>query len=203
MIQCISFNLSRFLAYGATFVDLAFRFRMGASTVRLIVLQTIRAINKIFLPIAIPKTKTKDEWKEIAQGFLNRWNFPNCLGALDGKNCTQFAPRKSGSMYFNYMKTFSTNLMALVDAEYRFIMVDIGAYGSNADSTIFANSEFGRMYLEQPWALNIPNESPLPQQSSPVPYVIIADEGFALKASIMRPYPGQKLTQKQRIFNYR
>lgn len=176
---------------------------MGASTVRLIVIQTIRAINKEFLPIAIPKTKSSNEWEEIARVFLNRWNFPNCLGALDGKHCVQFAPHKSGSMYYNYKKTFSTNLMALVDAEYRFIMVDIGAYGSNADSTIFANSEFGRMYLQQPWTLNIPNDSPLPQQSSPVPYVIIADEGFALKSSILRPYPVQKLTQKQRIFNYR
>ena len=28
---------------------------------------------------------TQDTWDKIAEGFKDRWNFPNCTGALDKK----------------------------------------------------------------------------------------------------------------------
>jgi len=28
----------------------------------------------------------EEEWKKIADEFLGRWNYPNCIGALDGKH---------------------------------------------------------------------------------------------------------------------
>lgn len=36
-----------------------------------------------------------------------------------------------------------------------------------------------------------------------VPYVIVADDAFALKPNILKPYPGKFLAAAQRIFNYR
>jgi len=31
-------------------------------------------------------TPTKEIWELIASGFENRANFPNCIGAVDGKH---------------------------------------------------------------------------------------------------------------------
>lgn len=29
---------------------------------------------------------SEDNWKEIAKEFYIRWNFPHCIGAVDGKH---------------------------------------------------------------------------------------------------------------------
>lgn len=202
-IYYIFTSILRFLATGSSFSDLAFRFRMGVSTVSKIIYETIDAIIATLLNIAIPSSRSEEEWKQIAEEYFLKWNFPNCLGALDGKHVHIFAPNKSGSFYFNYKSTFSINLMALVDANYRFVMVDIGGYGSSADSTIFKNCSFGKSWIDNPEKLNIPANAPLPGATKPVPYVLIAGEAFGLKSTIMRPFPGKKLTQRERIFNYR
>lgn len=83
------------------------------------------------------------------------WNFPNCLGTIDRKHIVIDAPANSGSLYFNYKKTFSIVLLALVDANYRFIVVDIGLDGKNSDGGIFANSNL-RKSLESE-KLNVPD----------------------------------------------
>lgn len=93
--------------------------------------------------------------------------------------------------------------MAAVDANYKFIMVDIGAYGANHDSTVFANSEFGRSWLNRDPVLKVPEDAALPGQNVPTPYFMVADEAFGLKKNIMTPFPGKNLSTRNRLFNYR
>jgi hypothetical protein len=145
---------------------------------------------------------TMEEWSGIARDFYEKWNFPNCIGAIDGKHINIQAPPGSGSMYYNYKGFHSVVLMAVVDANYKFVLVDIGAYGRNSDGGVLAHSAFGKALSEG--RLGIPQDVPLPYTTHPnVPFVIVGDEAFPLKTNMMRPYPGKKLNEAQRIFNYR
>ena len=73
-------------------------------------------------------------------GFERQWNFPNCIGALDGKHVDRQVQPGSGSLYFNYKDTFSMVRMALVDHQCCFTVVNIGAYGRNNDGGISERS---------------------------------------------------------------
>jgi len=55
---------------------------------------------------------TNEEWRDIVDEFYRKCNFPNCLGAIDGKLVHVQCPIKAGVKYFNYKKTFSVNMLA-------------------------------------------------------------------------------------------
>ena len=145
------------------------------------------------------------DWRLVAANYKEAWNFDHCIGALDGKHVVMKAPQRSGSMYFNYKHSFSIVLMALVDASYKFIGIDVGAYGRSSDSGVLRDSEFGQKFLNG--ELNIPEPQSL--EDAPgigrLPYVMVGDEAFPLTQNLMRPFPGRKgrLPLHQAVFNYR
>ncbi|CAD7082659.1 unnamed protein product [Hermetia illucens] len=94
----------RFLASGQTFEDLKFLTAISPQSLGVLIMETCSAIIKVLKPyIKLPATE--DEWKAVATEFGDRWNFPNCIGALDGKHVQIKKPNCSGSYYFNYKKT--------------------------------------------------------------------------------------------------
>jgi len=112
--------------------------------------------------------------KGYRQDFWNIWNFPTRIGAVDGKHVNIEAPANSGSVYFNYKKTFYVILLALVDANYNFIMTDIGSFGRSSDGGIFSHSALEKRM--QNGSLNIPPDSGLPGTSIETPFVIVGDK---------------------------
>jgi hypothetical protein len=145
---------------------------------------------------------TAEEWLQISKEFETKWNFPNCIGALDGKHVEITPPVNSGSDYYNYKNTFSVVLLAMVDANYKFIYVDIGTNGRISDGGVYGKSSLAEALHNN--SLNIPTDRPLPGRNKPQPFVIIADEAFPLKANIMKPYSGRNAVSKERrIYNYR
>ena len=127
--------------------QLADAFCLGRSTVSKIINETTRVIWKSLQPVYMPVPKESD-WMKISKRFEERWNFPHCVGALDGKHVVIQRPSRSGSLFFNYKNYFSTNLMAISDADYRFVMIDVGGYGKSNDSRIFRDSSYGKRILE-------------------------------------------------------
>ena len=140
--------------------------------------------------------------KDISDQFEGQWNFPNCIGVVDGKHIVVQAPSNSGSSFFDYKGTHLIVVMAVCDAYYRFILIDIADVGRHSDGGVFSNSTFGKAVIEG--TLPLPPDSSLPGTSQPdVPYVIIGDAAFPLKINLIRPYPGRNLPEPQAIFNYR
>lgn len=178
----------------------AWNFYVTKSTISKVIRDTCKIIWEKLSPIYLP-TPTADDFKRYAREFEELWNMPNCFGAIDGKHIVIQCPFNTGTSFFNYKKTFSIVLLAVCDANYIFTLVDVGAFGSQSDGGVFKNSAFGIAFDNN--KLEIPDDSCLPGTDIKFPYYVVADEAFPLKSYIMRPYPGTKLSETQKIFNYR
>lgn len=181
--------------------SIALAYRIGISTAHNIVSETCEIISDI-LNIEYLSPPTLNEWKNISTGYWENWNFPNTIGAMDGKHIQIQAPPKSGTLYFNYKKTFSIVLMAVCDHEYKFTLVDVGAFGSDCDAGVLSKSLFGRALYDR--TLDITHEvKKLPGCDVELPYFVVADEAFQLHKNVMRPYSGRCLSDDKSMFNYR
>lgn len=138
---------------------------------------------------------------QIAKDFEQKWNFPHCVGALDGKHVEIRKPSNSGSFYFNYKNTINIVLMAVVDADYKFMMVDVGINGRISDAGVIRYTKFGNMLYNK--TLNIPKPDLLTNTSYTFLYLFVADDAFAMSENLLKPYSQTNLTKEQRIFNYR
>nr|XP_047124352.1 protein ANTAGONIST OF LIKE HETEROCHROMATIN PROTEIN 1-like [Hydra vulgaris] len=192
----------RYLATGDAHTTIAANYRMSPTTVGRIVYETCNAIWNNLLREYVKTPNSETEWEKIAYEFETRWHFPHCVGAIDGKHVQMFAPARSGSSYFNYKKTHSIVLMAVSDAKYRFILVDIGDSGRQSNGSVYNNSRLG--FAIENNLLKIPKDSKISNNSYKIlPYVFVADDTFGLKRHMMKPYAFKNLLTDKLIFNYR
>lgn len=79
-------------------------------------------------------------------------------------------------------------MLAIVDYDYCFTYIDVGASGSASDGGVFKNCS---MYQQLENGL-------LPEDG-----VIVGDAAFPLKKYLMTPFRGVNLGTEQKVFNYR
>ena len=87
----------RYLATGDSYRTIAFSYRVGYITVAVIVREVAGAIWTALVEETMPVPQMED-WRAIAAEFQERWNFPNCVGAIDGKHVVIQALANSGSL---------------------------------------------------------------------------------------------------------
>ena len=63
---------------------------------------------------------------------------------MDGKHIVIKQSENSGSYHFNYKGTFSAFLLVLVDANHKFIYVDVGCNGRISDGGVYRNSSLSK-----------------------------------------------------------
>jgi hypothetical protein len=81
------------------------------------------------------------------------------------------------------------------------IYVDIGAYGSQSDGGVLANSQFGKALDKLKFSL--PEESCLSRSNIKMPHFFVGYDAFPLRKHLMKPYKGANLDLPKSIFNYR
>ena len=80
-------------------------------------------------------------------------------------------------------------LLAVVDAEYKFLYVDVGCDGRVSDGGVFNRCSL--YHALETGTVGLPPAIPLPGRTQPVPYFFVADDAFAMKNYIMKPYPSK------------
>lgn len=91
--------------------------------------------------------------------------------------------------------------MAVVNANYEFIMVDVGTNGRVSDGGVLENSTFGKKLKNN--TLNIPKPAYLTGSNRKLPYFFVGDDAFPLRQNLLKPYSQTGLTTEKRIYNYR
>ena len=110
-------------------------------------------------------------------------------------------PIGSGSTYFNYKSSFSIVLMTLVDADYKFLWVDVGCNGRISDGGVYDGC-----CLQQALSRRsdmFPDAAPCLGDQRPLQYYIVADDAFPLQENMMKPFSHKDMIHQHRIFNYR
>ncbi|KYN12356.1 hypothetical protein ALC57_15470 [Trachymyrmex cornetzi] len=192
-----------YLAQGDSIRSKHLEYRLGNSTVYKIIHETCQALWFALSPIVL-KSKNRFDWEQISNEFMIKWQFPNCIGATDGRHMRIQAPPNIGSSFYNYKQFFSIILLATCDANYKFTWIDVGQYGYMSDGGVWANTEFAQDL--QSTFVDLPTPKPLPGIDIPFPYMFVGDEAFPLTTYLMRPYSCKTrggLTEEMRIFNYR
>ncbi|XP_068094390.1 uncharacterized protein [Hyperolius riggenbachi] len=188
----------RYLATGRSLQDLKFSTGISPQALGLIIPETCEAIINCLKNEYMKFPKTSEEWLTLASDFERIWHFPNCGGAIDGKHIRITPPPNSGSYYFNYKHFFSIVLMAIVNANYEFIYIDVGRNGRMSDGGVIEKTEFNTRLKNR--QLSLPT---MAQTKKGLNFVFVADDAFGLHPHILKPFPHTNLSTQHQIYNYR
>ena len=187
----------RFLATGGTYCSLSLLFRVSERAVSYIIDEVTNAIIQYIGKDYIKIPSTSEDWLKISETFQSQWNFPNGLGAIDGKYIQVRPPLGIGSEYFSYKKTFSIILLAIAGPDYECINVDIGSNRQMNDSGVWNSSDLRRKVEGN--CLSIPVLTPLPLGYIRIPYLFVGGDAFVVNSYMMKPY---LQTPEKRVNNY-
>ena len=120
---------------------------------------------------------TEVQWRNVAEAFRQQWNFHHVLVAIDGKHIAIQKPPHAGSDFYNCKKFHSIIIMAVVDANYKFIWLNIDTNGTAGNAQIWNNSQLKlRKSTDRLHSLNL-NSS------------LVTLETFHFSSLVMTPLP--------------
>ncbi|CAK1592419.1 unnamed protein product [Parnassius mnemosyne] len=180
----------RFLATGRSYEDLKFSTIISPEALSSIIPDTSEALFKVLCPDFLKFPNTDQDWKNIA------------LGAIDGKHVSIALPPGCGSEFYNYKSRHNMVLMAIVDAQYKFILCDFGTNGRISDGGVLRYTVFFEKHQDS--KLNIPAAELVKNGNRSLPYVFVVDDAFPLRTDMIKPFRQADLnTYEKKKYNYR
>ncbi len=126
-----------YMATGDSSKCLQYGFHVAYNCICLLIAEVTSTIVDTYHEEVIITPTTPDDWMVIAINNSRKWQYHHCLGAIDGKHVAIRKPMKAGSYYYNYKNFHSIILITLVDGDYKFTWVEVGANGTSLDAQIF------------------------------------------------------------------
>lgn len=74
-----------YLAAGDSFQSLSYAFRVAPNTISKIISESCQVIWDVLAEIVFPEP-TEQLWYQKACDYEDLWDFPNCIGSIDGKH---------------------------------------------------------------------------------------------------------------------
>ncbi len=189
-----------YMATGDSSKCLQYGFRVAYNTICVLIAEVSSAIVDAYHEEVIVTPTTPDDWMVVTNTNSHRWQYHHCLGAIDGKHVAIRKPMNAGSYYFNYKNFHSIVLMALVDEDYKFTWVEVGANGTSSDAQIF--EDCGLKEAVDQHVIGFPPPDHMPDDDRDTPYFFVADNAFPLHTFMMKPYGRLGLEVPERIYNY-
>lgn len=79
--------------------SLSYAYRVGHNTISKIICETCEAIWDVLKDIVFLHPENPQNWQKVANDFDLMWNYPNCIGCVDGKHVNLQVYRKMFSYY--------------------------------------------------------------------------------------------------------
>ncbi len=188
-----------YMATGDSSKSLQYGFCVAYNSSCLLIAEVTSAILDAYHEEVIVTPTTPDDWMVIANNNSCKWQYHHCLGTIDGKHVVIRKPMNAGSYYYNYKNFHSIILMALVDGDYKFTCVEVGANGTSSDAQIF--EDCGLKAAIDQLVIGFPPDC-RPDDDKDMPYIFVGDDAFPLHTYMMKPYGRLGLEVLERIYNY-
>ena len=175
-------------------------FGLSRSSVSIIVRRVCSAICEHMGPQLIRLPMTEAEVREKTTNFFHHWQFPQCLGAVDGTHVDIKQSSDNATDFINHKSRFSLNIQACCDYNCQFMDVVVKWPGSVHGTRMFVNSA-----LNQKLRSGVIPRCPkrIISDEDPIPVVILGDPAYPLLPYMMKEYANGGSTSQEQYFGYK
>ena len=175
-------------------------FGLSRSTVSIVLRRVCCAICEHMGPLFLRLPTTEEEVKEKTDKFFDHWQFPQCLGAVDGTHIYIKQPSDNATYFINHKGRFSLDVQACCDYICYFMDVVVKWPGSvHDDARMFINSTLN----EKLRSGAIPRcLKSVVSGEDPIPVVILGDSAYPLLPYLMKEYANGGSTAQEQYFGY-
>lgn len=124
-----------------------------------------------------------------------------CIGAIDGRRILTARTSNSDCKNCDDKGQRGVFLMAIVDADSKFLYVDVGATGGGNDGSVWNGC--GLKQTIESNVLSIPSSENIPLSDVICPFVFVGGDALPLSTYLMTAYSGRGESAEEATYNYR